>query len=71
MRETNLPIVQAEMRVLYGVDENGKQVVSTTYVADGVDDSIPDYFTGIVMLETAKIDFLQRHGVICSCEHHD
>lgn len=64
MKETYVPFVQAECRIIYGIDEKGEQVISTTYTADGVDDSVPDYFTGLIMLEVAKINFLQRHGLM-------
>ena len=64
MKETDVPFVQAELRIIYGIDDKGEQIVSTTYTADGVDDSVPDYFTGLIMLEVAKINFLQRHGVM-------
>lgn len=63
MRETTVPFVQAEVRVLYGINNAGEQVVTTTYCTDGEDDSVPDYFTGLLMLEVAKVDFLRRHNV--------
>ncbi|MFN3005128.1 hypothetical protein [Mycolicibacterium wolinskyi] len=59
-----MPFVQAEVRIIYGMDDDGRQVIATTYTADGVDDSVPDYFTGLTMFEVAKIDFLRRHGII-------
>ena len=64
MKETKIPFVQAELRIIYGIDEAGEQIISTTYTADGVDDSVPDYFTGLTMLEVAKHNFLQRHGLM-------
>jgi hypothetical protein len=66
VKPTHVPFVQAEVRIIYGVDEDGKQVISTTYSADGVDDLVPDYFTGLTMFEVGKINFLQRHGIIVS-----
>ena len=66
MKKTHVPFVQAEVRIIYGVDDDGRQVISTTYEADGIEDSIPDYFTGLTMFEVAKINFLQRHGIIVS-----
>lgn len=71
MKESEVAAVQSELRIIYGIDNDGQQVVSTTYCTDGEDDATPDYFTGIVMLETAKIDFLHRHGVMCSRDDHD
>lgn len=66
MKPSRLPLIQAEVRIIYGVDEDGAQVISTTYEADGVEDSVPTYFDGLTMFEVAKIDFLQRHGIIVS-----
>lgn len=68
MKDSDVPFRQAEVRIIYGMDEDGGQVISTTYEADGVDDAVPDYFTGLTMFEVAKIDFLQRHGIIVSEE---
>lgn len=59
---------QAEIRLIYGIDENGEQVASYTYTADGVIDSVPDYFTGLTLFEAGKIDFLRRHGRIVARE---
>lgn len=64
MKASDVPFQQAELRVVYGVDNDGAQVVSTTYEADGIDDAVPDFFTGLTMLEVAKLDFLQRHGIV-------
>ena len=64
MRESNIPFVQAEVRIIYGMDEHGQQVITTTYTADGVDDAAPDYFTGLTMFEVGKIDFLRRCQII-------
>lgn len=58
--------MQAEIRLVYGMDEDGQQVIATTYCADGVDDSVPDYFTGLMMFEVGKIDFLRSLGIIPS-----
>ncbi len=66
MKPSEVPFIQAEVRIIYGVDADGQQVISTTYEADGVEDSVPDYFTGLTMFEVAKINFLQRHGIIVS-----
>lgn len=66
MKESEVPFRQAEVRIIYGVNNAGEQVISTTYEADGVEDSVPDYFTGLTMFEVAKINFLQRHGIIVS-----
>lgn len=64
MKESGIPFQQAEMRIIYGIDEDGSQVVATTYLTNGVEDSAPDFFTGVTMLEIAKIDFLTRHGIL-------
>lgn len=56
-------MVTAEVRVVYGMNEDGEQVIATTYTADGVDDSVPDYFTGVLMFEIGKLDFLRRHQI--------
>lgn len=64
MEPSSVPFQQAEIRIVYGIDEVGNQIVATTYVADGVDDSVPDFFAGVTMLEIAKLDFLSRHGLI-------
>lgn len=66
MKPTDVPFVQAEVRIIYGVDHDGSQVITTTYTADGVDDTVPDYFTGLTMFEVGKIDFLRRHRIIRS-----
>lgn len=68
MKDTSVPFVQAEVRIIYGMDEDGQQIIATTYTADGVDDSVPDYFTGLTMFEVAKIDFLRRHKIIGAVE---
>lgn len=70
MKPTNVPYVQAEVRIVYGMDENGEQVISTSYTADGVDDSLPDYFTGLIMFEVGKINFLQRHNIFVPGDPH-
>lgn len=66
MKDTTVPFVQAEVRIVYGMDEDGQQVIATSYTADGVDDSVPDYFTGLTMFEVGKIDFVRRHRIIRS-----
>lgn len=66
MKDSTVPFRQAECRIVYGIDAEGEQVISTTYETDGIEDSVPDYFTGLVMFEAAKINFLQRHGIIQS-----
>lgn len=69
MKESSLARVQAEVRISYGIDEDGKQCITTNYTAEGVDDCVPNYFDGLTMFEVAKIDFLQRHKIITSrCE---
>lgn len=68
MKDTTVPFVQAEVRIVYGIDEDGQQVIATSYTADGVDDSVPDYFTGLTIFEVGKIDFLRRHGIIRSAQ---
>ena len=64
MEASKVPFQQAEIRIIYGIDDNGEQVVATTYEADGKEGSVPDFFAGITMLEIAKIDFLTRHGIL-------
>lgn len=64
MKPSNLPFIQAELRVIYGIDEQGEQVITTTYCADGEEDCVPDYFTGVMMIEVARNNFLQRHGLM-------
>lgn len=64
MKPSEIPFQEGEIRIVYGIDESGKQVVATTYTAKGVEDSIPDLFSGITMLELAKLDFLGRHGIL-------
>lgn len=64
MKPSDVPFAQAEVRIVYGIDHDGGQVVTTTYTADGVDDACPDLFTGVTMLELAKLDFLGRHGIV-------
>lgn len=69
MEDSEVPFIQAEIRIIYGMNEDGQQIITTTYEADGIDDTVPDYFTGLTMFEVAKIDFLQRHGIIQSERH--
>lgn len=64
MQDSKVPYKQAEIRIVYGIDENGEQVVAATYSADGVDDAAPDFFAGITMLKIAELDFLTRHGIL-------
>lgn len=64
VKPSDVPFAQAEIRIIYGIDENGEQIVATTYTADGVDDAVPDFFAGITMLEIAKLDFLHRHKIL-------
>lgn len=64
MEKSDLPIVQAEVRIIYGIDSDGAQCTSTTFTADGLAGHIPDYFTGLIMFETGKINFLQRCGIV-------
>lgn len=71
MKPTTVPFAQAEIRIVYGIDENGQQVVATTYTADGVEDSVPDFFAGVTMIEIAKIDFLHRHGILDASNRMD
>lgn len=66
MKPTNVPYVMAEIRIVYGIDENGSQVTTTTYAADGIDDAIPDLFTGSIMLKLGELDFLQRHNIFAA-----
>lgn len=63
MKPTEIAMVTAEIRLVYGMNENGEQVIATSYSADGVDESTPDYFTGILMFEIGKLDFLRRHNI--------
>lgn len=64
MKPPSIPFVQGQVLISYGMDEQGAQVITTAYTADGVDDQCPDFFTGLTMLEVAKLDFLTRHGLI-------
>jgi len=64
VKPTDVPIVEAEIRIIYGIDDDGTQVISTSYAVDGEDDWLPPYFTGLVMFEDAKIDFLQQLGIM-------
>jgi hypothetical protein len=66
MKDSTVPYRQAVIRIVYGMNEDGEQIIATAYEADGEDEAVPDFFTGLCMFEVAKLDFLRRHGVITS-----
>ncbi len=60
--DLGLALQECEMHIVLGILEDGTRAISAKFTNTGSDELIA-YFTGLGMLEAAKVEFIRRWDI--------
>ncbi|ANA86811.1 hypothetical protein SEA_CUCURBITA_134 [Gordonia phage Cucurbita] len=66
-----MKLVTNEIRIVYGIGEEGEPMYACGYARDGEFGQLPDTLTGLGMIKALELDYLERRGIIHGFDPYD